>query len=1230
MCRNRFGISFVIVFLAAILGLPCWGQEYRATITGTVTDASKAVIPKATVSVRNLDTGEVTTVQSNSAGVYVVSFLHPGQKLEVSAEAPGFKKAIYPPVVLTISQTQTANFALQVGSESQEVTVDSESYQIGLDSEKADRGFVVDNKTITQMPLNGRNPLSLLDFVPGVTNEAGTGSEGTPNNMYNVSFYTVNGTPTQNTEYTIDGMPNNSTPWYSASGPSTIPSVDAIQEFKVVTNPYDAQYGRTAGGVVSMELKSGTKDLHGSVYEFGKRGYMDANSWANNYAGLNRPAHTEDQYGFEVAGPVYIPHIYHGRDKTFFMFNFERFKEVLPNFQTYDIPNAAWLQGDFSNFVDASGALMPVFDPSSATTANPTRQIFQNSAGQYNQIDPSRFNPIAVNAVKLMLGAAPPTSIRFPNELPWEQIWVDTIPSTNSSQNYVLKIDQIIGSKDHLSGSWIRSYNPSESWDSPKSAPEWFDGSTFTEYHMNAGIDWEHTWRSNLISDVHFSYQRYWRTDGPPAADLNYDPTQLGFSSALMGELPLKLGFPTINFNMQQQPTATGNGYNSWLAMSRDFYYMPDDTYSIAPTITWTKGRHNIRAGLDFRNSHLNQIYQGDNSMAIAANGQATSEYWNQLASNDIPSLPNGTQLSQSFSGNAVLDFLIGQPNSVAVQNEVFPYYNTRYYAPWIQDDWKVTPRLTLNLGFRYDLNGPPTVRHNWLNTGFDFNAVNPVNSLVAAGSGLPTLKGGITFPGTSGTNLPWARDYTKWQPRLGFAWLLRPGTVLRGGAGRVVMNTTDTPPATGYSYNPVYNNSPDGGRTYFANNLGNPYPNGIPAIPGASLGLTTNLGQGIAFANPKYKLPSVIDGSLGLQQIMPHDGKLEISYVMTRAYGIDKSYSDVDANFGLYKSCNATAGTASNPYPQGQCQDLTTNPFYGVPGFSGSFETSSQIAEIYLANPYPEFTSIEETQNNWGRTWYNSMQTTYQQRLGWEQINGSWTWSKSMQSGGYLDGIYLIPMRSIAQTDRKNRITVTSVFNIPVGRGMKYFSGMNRPLDAAIGGWELAADSFWETGQPVGLNQNYNVIGNIRAHGPKHSTSDIIDEGVNQCVELWHGATPTTPGYYSLFTTNGQSASTCTGGVAWQQVAPYAPKTAQPYTDQIRGPGTEQIDVNLSKNFKFTQRISMQLRMEEFNVLNHPTWYNQVDMNPTDTNFGTVNKILTGGQSNSPRTGQLGVKVLW
>ena len=1235
MCRYFRIISLTISFVIGITTF-CAGQEFRATITGIVTDSSKAVIPNAIVTVRNLDTNEVLTVRTNSAGIYTAPYLHPGQKLEVSAESPGFAKVTYPPIVLTISQTQTANFVLNVGTETQQVTVNSESYQVGLDTEKADRGTVIDNKTITQLPLNGRNPLSLMDYVPGVTNEGGPGIESTPNNMYNISFFTVNGTPAQNTEYTIDGMPNNANPWYS-NGPSTVPSVDSIQEFKVVTNPYDAQYGRTASGVVSMELKSGTNDLHGSAYEFAKRGFMDANNWFNNYIGQNRPAHTEDQYGFEVEGPVYIPKLYNGRNKTFFMFNFERFKQVLPTTQTYDIPNAAWLQGDFSNFVDQSGQMMPVFDPSTATTDDPTRQIFRNSAGQYNHVDPSRLNPIAMKMVNMMLTAAPATSIRFPSELPWEQIWINTVPNTSSSQNYVVKIDQILGNKDHISGSWIRSYNPSESWNSPQSAPEWFSGSTFTEYHMNTGLDWVHTFRSNLLSDVHFSYQRYWRTDGPPSQGLNYDPSQLGFSSSLLSGLPLKMGFPTLNFNMQQQTSATGNGYNNWLAMSRDFYYMPDDSYSLAPSITWNKGKHNLRAGLDWRISHLSQTFQYDNVMAISTDGTATSEYWNQNDSNDIPALPDGTPLSQSGSGNAVLDFLIGQPTGtggVTVQNQLFPYYTQHYYAPWIQDDWKITPRLTLNLGFRYDLNGPPTTRHNWLNTGFDFNAVNPVDSMVDHSGGLPTLKGGILFPNTSHSNQPWAQDYSKWQPRLGFAWQPLIGTVIRGGAGRIVMSPANNPQAAGFTNNPAYSSSPDGGRTYYPDNLGNPFPNGVPPIPGASLGLATYLGKSVTFANPHYKLPSVINGSIGIEQVMPYDGKFDISYVMSQGYGMNVNYTGVDANLPLYGSCNATLGTPSNPYPQGQCQNLTNNPFYGVAGVAGSLGTNTQTSFYQLARPYPQFTGITESLNNWGRSWYNSLQTTYQQRLGWEQLNATWTWSKTMQGGGYRDDVYLIPVRTIAGTDRQNRITVTSVMNVPIGRGLKYFSNMNRGVDTLVGGWELAANGFWETGQPVQIdsnNQTYNVVGNIRAHVPKHSTAYVIDAGVNPCTQIWHSATPSKPGYYSL-SEYGQDVSSCSSGSSpvWQQVAPYAPKTSQEWTDQVRGPGASQIDVNLSKNFKFTERISMQLRMEEFNVLNHPNWYSQVDMNPTDTNFGTINKPLTGGQTNNPRFGQLGVKVLW
>jgi hypothetical protein len=1231
MRKGSLVFSAIILALITLASTPCRGQEYRATITGVVTDASKAVIPGASVSVRNLDTGEMLTAKTNAAGVYSVPYLHPGQKLEVSVEAAGFQKEAYPPIVLSISQVQTANFVLKVGAATQEVVVNSESYQVGLDTERADRGTIVDNKTITQMPLNGRNALSLMDLLPGVTNEGGAGNESSGMGVESTSYYTINGTPAQNTEYTIDGMPNNAVPWYLMNTPSVVPSIDALQEFKVTTSPYDAEEGRTGAGVVSMELKSGTNRLHGAAYEFAKRGFMDANSWYNNYFDQNRAAHTEDQYGFEVDGPVYLPHIYDGRNKTFFMFNFERFKEVLPTTLTFDTPNPAWLQGDFSGFVDNSGALMPVFNPYTATTSNTTRQIYQNN-GQVNQVNPSTFNPIAVKLVNMIVAATPASTVALPNELPWERIWLDTIPNTANSTNYIVKFDQILGANDHLSGSYIHFYNPSFSPDTPANVP-WYNGGTYTEYHINAGIDWVHTWRSNLLTDVHLSYQRYYDADGPTAANLSYDPTQLGIPASQLG--PLKLGFPQVGFDVSQVTAANGNGYNNWIAMSRDFYNFPSDTYSLNPKITWNKNKHNLRAGLDMRFTHTVNTLQGDNTITYTSNGQATSEYWNQNDSNDIATAPDGTPLSQVGSGNAILDFLISQPNSVAVQNQVFPYYTWRYYAPWVQDDWKVTPTLTVNLGFRYDLNGPPTARHGWLNTGFDANAVNPISNLVTV-PGRGELKGGLLFPGSSGTNTAWGRDYTKWQPRIGFAWQAKPGTVLRGGAGRTVLNSIDTPESYGFTNNPSFSNSSDGGRTYFSDNLTTPFPNGIPAIPGSSEGLSTYLGQGFYVVNPQFKLPSVINASLGLEQVMPADGKFEVSYVGTRGYGMTAFggthlYNPViDANIPLYKSCNDALGLTdpSNPYPEGNCVNLTSNPFYGAPGVAGSLGSNQTTSLYQLARPYPEFTGITESLNNWGRTWYNSLQATYQQRLGWEQINGSWTWSKTMQGGGYLDYYYLVPIRSIAGTDRQNRVTVTSVLNIPVGRGLKYFSNMNRPVDAVAGGWELAADGFWETGMPVGLNTGFNPIGDIRSHQPKQSNPALIDEGVNPCAEIWHTPTPTTAGYFS-YVERGVGVSSCSQP-AWQQVAgTYGIHTAQLYTDQIRGPGASQIDVNLSKNFKFGEGFNLQLRMEEFNVLNHPTWYGGVDMTPTDANFGYVNKA-SNGQSNHPRFGQLGAKLTW
>ncbi len=1228
----------IFVWLAAAAS---FGQEYRATITGIVTDSSKAVIPNAIVSVRNLDTGEVIHVKTNNAGVYTVPYLHPGHKLQVSAEAPGFKRSIFPPVLLAVSQTQTADFALQVGTAATEVTVTSQAYEVGLDSANADRGMQVDNQTLTQLPLDGRNAMSLLDTLAGVTNEGGAGLQMPATDMYYASQYTVNGTATANIEYTIDGQPNNSSPWYN-NGPSSIPSIDALQEMKVITNPYDAQLGHSAGGVVSMELKSGTNAIHGAVYEFARRTYMDANSWINNYNGIPRSAndHKEDQYGFEVAGPVYIPHLYDGRNKTFFMVNWEKYNEMLPQYLTADLPNPAWLKGDFTQFTDnaancmdgVAGCLIPVYDPATRNSAGQA-QIIQNSAGQYNKVDPSRFNPVAVNLLTAIISDPNLKPIvTLPTQNPWEVIWADNIPQHRVFNNFIAKGDQVLGAKNHLSVNFIRQLSNNVISYTPAGV-DWQNGENFKEYHYNVGLDWVHTFRSNLLLDFHASYQRYWRSDGYPS---NYDPAKLGFNT---GALP-SLGFPIVAWDMQQ--SLSGNLYSAYYNNSpmiqpgRDHYYMPDDSYSYAPTVTYIRGKHTLRAGLDVRLSHVVYNNNGTSSISMETNGTATSEsFSNGNNYNDQPTLPDGTPLSYQ-AGNAILDFLLSQPAQASLTDQVFPYFTTHYFAPWVQDDWKVTPKLTVNLGLRYDLNGPPTARHNSINTGFNFTAVNPIDSLVnrALDPSLGTILGGYTFP-TSGKNTAFGRDYSKIQPRVGFAYQLDGKTVIRGGFGRLVENPPmagwmSAQTAAGFSANTPYVNSPDGGHTFFADNLTNPFAHngistnsGIASIPGASLGLKTNLGGGVSYINPNFELPYVDQFSFGVQRATPKGGRLEVSYVGSRSKDQPAKLTALNTNIQLYASCDRTKGTATNADPEVACAQQVPNPFQGVAGVVGSLYTNSTTSAQQLASPYPEFTSITENEANLGRSWYNSMQTIYSERIQWTQINTSWTWSKTMQSMGYVDQYYLVPQRTIAGTDRKNRVTLQAVLDIPIGRKRKYFSGMNRAVDAFVGGWELASDYFWESGNPVSLPTGWNLIGDI--HRPKTSQPYTIDLGMNDCYEKWINPSGGNPGHY-------QTAGACSGpqSPAWQQQAYHSIVTEQPYSAAIRVPNNQQIDTNLSKSFRPNERIRLELRLETFNLVNHPTWqWASITSSPTANGFGTAPKANNGASNNSRRS-QLGAKLTW
>ncbi|PYQ69155.1 MAG: hypothetical protein DMG01_29590 [Acidobacteria bacterium] len=346
----RISVQILLV-LACLVSPSAWSQEFRATVTGRVVDAAGLPIPGVTVSATNTQTNEIATAITSADGVYSLPFLKPGV-YTLAAELEGFRKWTQERMQLEVGQTVTLNMTMQVGSISETVTVIGESPLI--ETSKADRGMVIDNQRVTELPLNARNPFMLSYLAPGITYN-GPAIYQRPFDNGAIADWSINGGQNRNNEFLLDGAPNNSI--QGGNNIAYVPPVDSVQEFKIVTNSYDAQYGRTAGGVINVSLKSGTNTFHGTAYEFARRKALDSNEYFFKVNNREKPDHRLDQYGFQVDGPVQIPGLYDGRNKTFFMFNYEGYKEATPNPATYTVPDAAQLRGDFSNLRDAQGRL---------------------------------------------------------------------------------------------------------------------------------------------------------------------------------------------------------------------------------------------------------------------------------------------------------------------------------------------------------------------------------------------------------------------------------------------------------------------------------------------------------------------------------------------------------------------------------------------------------------------------------------------------------------------------------------------------------------------------------------------------------------------------------------------------------------------------------------------------------------------------------------------------------
>ncbi len=614
-------------------------QEYRATIVGTVTDPSGATVALAKVTAINVETAVSSSTETGADGNFVIPFLVPGN-YSLRVEKAGFKTTDRGPFELRVNDRTRIDVGVQVGQSSEKVTVVAEAPL--LETDTSSRGQVLDEKAIADMPLNGHNPYTLMTLAGSAVNYGGSLQYFRPIDQGAIGDFLVNGGQYGLNTYQIDGAANDSS--VTGSELAYVPPVEATQEFKVQTNIYDAQYGRTSGGVINLSIKPGTNGFHGAAYEYARRTWMDANPFSQNAAGAPRAQHPIDQYGWELDGPVRIPHVYNGKDKTFFMFTQERYREFVPQPATETVPTALQRTGDFSQTYKSATQLYTIYDPNTvglnpaynpAAALTATNSQYIQSPFPGNVIPANRFNPIAQNVLALIPAANQPGQA-FTG---LQNYYGSNVGEHDDFSNLIGRVDQVVNDKWRVFARAYRSFRDGgridyNGWGTAATSithqERFVDGITF---------DATDTINAHTILDTHVSYTFY---ENPSV----YDPvniTALGFPSTLLSELPINNKFPIFSFTNY---TGTGLNENS---------INPEGTYSGAATLTHIMGSHTMKIGSEYR------VIQTAN--ASRSNGMGTYSF-------DTSWTRKTPDFADPNSGNAIATFLLGDIASGSVTHQ--------------------------------------------------------------------------------------------------------------------------------------------------------------------------------------------------------------------------------------------------------------------------------------------------------------------------------------------------------------------------------------------------------------------------------------------------------------------------------------------------------------------------------------------------------------------------------
>lgn len=1154
-----------------------WAQKDTGSIVGTVKDPSGAVVPNANVTVNDVEHGQTFNTKTNSEGEFVASPLRVG-RYTVTVEQAGFKKAVSVPVDLDVQQRAALNIVLQVGQISESVVVSSETPL--LETETSELGQVVDSQRVANLPLNGRNFAQLALLAAGTApSEPGARDE----QSYGFS---AGGARSLQNNFLLDGIDNNSnlTDLLNETNYVIQPPVDALAEFKVQTNAYSAEFGRGNGAIINAVIKSGANDIHGSAWGFLRNNVLDARNYFDP-VGKGAPPYEQYQFGGTFGGPVYIPRVYNGKNRTFFFVDYEGLRIHQADTQTLLLPSLAEQGGDFSGLLDTTTVT------GTDCSGNPTYagEIFDTRLTQVSGSSPTGLCGVPVGGYTA--GGIPtniipsgsgnnkidPLAARILALLPPANV------SGNSAYNYVanpventhranfdIRVDHKFSDKDN---SFYRfSYE-----NQPRVIPSPFPGTLLDGGGFFSGIEdnsyrslalsESHLFRSSLVNEFRLGYNR-----------INSHRYQLNFNTDVSGQV----GFPGVPFtdiNGGLPQLTFGDGSSPTLGSPT---FLPSvevqNTYVLSDNLTWVKGRHTLKFGTEIRREEFT-IFQ-------PASPRGNQDFGPTLSDN--PANP-GT------GGLALASFLLGLTDGGSINN----LHNVDYFRPlysfYGQDDWKVSPKLTLNLGLRYELFTTVKERHNEQGT---FNLHDPTSPTIIVPKGqtlqlTPTLASEITVSPTGSRGLI-PVDKNNFAPRIGFAYQLTPGTVLRGGYGIFYGGQENGPysnPSPGF--NPPFFvtqsfNSPCGAASanpaLFASgndcavpDLSNA-PGGIPGSAGISVGFPatalTDPNTPLLFTlDPGLVTPYMQQWNFGVERQLGKDTVLQLTYAGSKGTKLFTFYNGnqadpsadpsapfaprrpvplIDTGINLFKS---DGGSKYNSL-QSRLEKRFTH------GFSLLMTYTYSHAEDNASN------ANLGSQNNDGFRWFKHPE--------WEKGNASF--------------------------DVRHRFTASYIYELPFGKGKSMLGGANGTLEQVVGGWQVAGITTFSSGNwftPIDSNGSF-------ANSDGLQMPDVV-------------ANP-----------NGKHCQPGTFFNTCAFVDPALGSFGDAGRNSILGPGFQIWDFSVFKMFQIRERTHLEFRTEFFNIPNH-TNFLLSKSGPQESNNSTVLGASQFGfltAARSPRQIQFALKL--